>query len=146
MRHNEEICVLIVDDSRTERFWEEKVLRGMGVQVESAVDGLQALKYLMQGGEADIVLLDWAMPRMNGPEFMEEVRKNKDLDHLKILVATGMDEKDAVACLDAGADDFWIKGGSTFVLKKRLQNLIHTQNLERRLDAIKTLAQGKTTS
>ncbi|MDJ0837067.1 MAG: response regulator [Acidobacteriota bacterium] len=134
------ITALIVDDSRTERFWEEKALRGMGCRVETAVDGLEALKFLLQGGIAHIVLLDWAMPRMNGSEFLHEVRKNKDLDHVKVLVLSGMDEKEVLACIEDGADDYWIKGSSTQVLKKRLANMVHLVCMEQKLARIRDLA------
>ena len=136
---HETVNVLIVEDSKTERFWEEKVLRGLGCEVNTAEDGLEALKYLMQHGEADMVLLDWNMPRMNGADFMRELRKNADLDHLKVLVVTGMDEREAMTCLEAGADEYWIKGASTLALKNRVTNLIKLISLERKLTKIKAI-------
>ena len=140
MEVSETVDVLIVDDNRTERFWEEKVMLGMGCHVETARDGTEALKFLLQKGKADLILLDWAMPRMSGHDFLQEIRKNSDMRHIKIMVLSGMSEDEVITCLKEGADDYWIKGSSTFVLKKRVQNVVHTLLLEKKLRAISEIA------
>ena len=136
MPTSKKVDVLIVDDSRTERFWQLKVMQGMGCHVETASDGNVGLKYLLQGGRADLVLLDLTMPRMSGMAFLKEVRKNQDLEHLKIIVLSSMEEDEVITSLEQGADDYWIKGSSILVLKKRISNLVHILRLERKLRLI----------
>ncbi len=131
--------VLVVDDSRTERFWEEKVLRGMGCHVEEAADGTEALRFLMQGGKIDLILLDLSMPRMDGHEFLKEMRKNRELDHIKVMVLSGREEAEVKTVLETGAIDYWLKGSGTMVPKNKVKNLLHTIELEKKLQAVRDI-------
>lgn len=131
--------VLVVDDSRTERFWEEKTLIGMGCEVVCAEDGTQALRMLMQDGDIDLVLLDLTMPRMNGHEFLVEMSRNHELRHTKVLVLSGKEESEVIPTLDVGANDYWLKGSGTSVLKHKIRNLLYTVELEKKLRAISSI-------
>lgn len=132
--------VLIVDDSKTERFWEERVLTGMGCLVESAQDGTEALRFLLQNGVVDLIMLDLGMPRMDGFEFLAELSRMKEQTHVKVIVLSGRGEDEVIPVLKKGAHDYWLKGESTFVLKNKITNLLHMIKLEQQLRAIKAIA------
>jgi CheY-like chemotaxis protein len=131
--------VLIVDDSKTERFWEERVLKGMGCLVETAQDGTEALRHLLQNGDIDLIMLDLGMPRMDGFEFLAEMAKMKEHAHVKVIVLSGRGEDEVIPVLKEGAHDYWLKGESTFVLKNKIKNLIHIIKLETQLRQIRAL-------
>lgn len=61
--------VLVVDDDRSMREILELALGGLGYQVATAADGLEALDWLKKHPETRVVLLDWMMPRCDGSEF-----------------------------------------------------------------------------
>ncbi|CAM2068611.1 Response regulator [Sulfidibacter corallicola] len=140
MSRNSNIKVLIVDDSRTERFYEEKALSGLGCDVETAVDGTDALKFLLQKGPVDLILLDLKMPRMDGHEFLAELRKNCDLRHIKVIVLSAQTEEEVMPVLKEGAHDYWLKGSHVVVLKSKVSNLIYMIQLEKKLERIREIA------
>jgi two-component system, chemotaxis family, chemotaxis protein CheY len=61
--------VLVVDDTKDVREAVSLLLETYGYAVESAVDGLDAVKKLEAGSRPDLILLDIAMPRMDGFAF-----------------------------------------------------------------------------
>lgn len=132
---------LIVDDSATERLWEEKLLVNLGCCVDAVEDGTAALKFLLSHGTVDLVMLDLNMPRMNGHEFLDEVSKYEALKGIKIIVLSGKDEAEVIPCLDEGAADYWLKGSGIKVLKHKLRQLLYTASLENKLARISAIIQ-----
>ncbi len=98
--------VLVVDDSRTMRRIITTILAGIGIaeniQAEDGVDGLQKLN--SEG--ADMVLVDYTMPRMNGLEMVAQVRKNTQFAALPIVVVTAEGEDEVDDILRAGANGY----------------------------------------
>lgn len=69
--------VLIVDDSKAMRLIVTRALRGAGFghcTFEEAVDGADALQKI-RAAVPDLVLSDWNMPVMMGPQLLEEIKK-----------------------------------------------------------------------
>jgi diguanylate cyclase (GGDEF)-like protein len=61
-------------------------------------------------GNPDIIITDYMMPVMTGPDFCKELRKDVLLTHIPIIMLTGKGEtKDMVKGINAGADDYLIK-------------------------------------
>lgn len=79
--------ILVVDDSPTIRRVVSAILERQGYDVALASDGQDALEALT-GGEvkADLVLLDFVMPRMNGFQFCRELRANAELAMLPVVL------------------------------------------------------------
>lgn len=80
--------ILIVEDDDAVRTSLEILLEHRGLDVVTARDGIDALRTLDALGGAAVVLLDWMMPRMNGREFMSEMRKRPNLAGIPVLVVT----------------------------------------------------------
>ncbi len=77
--------------------------------VFSAPNGKEGLE-LVKTKSPDIVITDYNMPVMNGPQFVRELRKDVLLRHLPVIMLTGKGEtKDMVEGIDSGADDYLIK-------------------------------------
>ncbi|MBI1984308.1 MAG: response regulator, partial [Acidobacteria bacterium] len=62
--------VLVVDDDESARNFCSDVLRDMGLEVQSAASGREALN-ILENGRTDIVLLDLVMPGLSGLEFLK---------------------------------------------------------------------------
>jgi two-component system, OmpR family, KDP operon response regulator KdpE len=110
--------ILVVDDDLQIRRVMRKILVGHGYMVNEAGSGEEALAVLRRGRH-DLVLLDMAMPGMGGLEACRAIRAGWDLAII-ILSVRGM-EKDKIAALDAGADDYVTKPFSMQELLARIR-------------------------
>jgi CheY-like chemotaxis protein len=86
--------LLLIDDEADFRDTFGQWLEFKGFSVMTAIDGQDGLEKL-QSGEYDVVLLDLMMPRMDGYEFCERVKKNGQLRAIPIIVLTSADRYDA---------------------------------------------------
>src|SRR5580700_9854127 len=89
-----------------------------GFEVDDAKTGEEALDHL-RSGKNDLVLLDINMPGMTGFETCRAIRAASDMPIIMLTVRSG--EKDKVAALDAGADDYITKPFSTPELLARVR-------------------------
>lgn len=112
--------ILVVDDSRLQRRILLASLKRWGFEVSEAESGPQAIE-LCRKIQPDIVISDWMMPGMNGPEFCAEFRKMARESYGYFILLTSKSESNEVAHgLDAGADDFLTKPVSGDELRARL--------------------------
>jgi two-component system, OmpR family, response regulator MprA len=114
--------VLVVDDEPAVRAALERALRLEAYEVELAADGREALDRLA-AGPLDAVVLDVAMPHVDGLEVCRRLRDAGD--RTPVLMLTARDAiDDRVAGLDAGADDYLVKPFALRELKARLRALL----------------------
>jgi len=98
MRRQEEIdeskprgkSILVVDDSPTVRKLISAKLEKSGHNVTCASDGVEGLEKL-DGELPDLVLLDIAMPRMDGYEVCKQIRSNPAAAHVPVVMISGKD-------------------------------------------------------
>ena len=118
--------ILVVDDDAAVRKSLQRALELEGYAVELAEDGQAALDFLADSW-VDAIVLDVAMPRLDGLEVARRIRSAED--RTPILMLTARDAvDDRVAGLDAGADDYLVKPFALRELYARLRALL------RRLD------------
>ena len=142
--------VLVLDDSRAQRSLMCSLLRRWGhtpVPCDCPDDALR----LMDDPAITMVVSDWMMPGMTGPEFCRRLRARGREDYPYLILLTA--KSDAAALtegLDAGADDFLTKPVSPPELRARLQAgarvvamqravMINNRNLSAALAEIQTL-------
>jgi len=102
--------VLVVDDSVTTRLLEKGILESNGFDVTLAVDGLDALEKLADGG-FELVVSDVEMPRMNGFELTRQLRRDDAHRDLPVILVTSLSsDEDRKAGVEAGADAYIVKG------------------------------------
>lgn len=112
--------ILVADDSRMQRQIQVKLLQGWGYRVLEATDGRQALT-LCNRHRPDIILSDWVMPGLSGPEFCERFRQMSRDRYAYFILLTSKSEKHEVAAgLDSGADDFLTKPVNPDELRARI--------------------------
>jgi two-component system KDP operon response regulator KdpE len=98
--------ILMVDDEPQIRRMMRVTLSGSGYQVIEARSGEEALLKFREF-LPDLVVLDWNMPGMSGLETCRELRQGSEVPVIILTVRNA--EKDKVAALDAGADDYVTK-------------------------------------
>lgn len=114
--------MLVVDDEPDVREAIETALELEGHRIATAVDGVDALKRLGQGG-FDAVVLDVLMPGLDGFEVCRRVRRSGDRTPILILTARDSEE-DTIRGLDLGADDYLVKPFALGELLARVRALL----------------------
>ncbi|MGI8430300.1 MAG: response regulator transcription factor [Solirubrobacteraceae bacterium] len=114
--------ILVVDDEPAVRRALDRALRLESYEVALAADGEEALDALAST-PADAVILDLAMPRLDGLEVCRRMRQAGD--RTPVLMLTALDAiDDRVRGLDAGADDYLVKPFALRELQARLRALL----------------------
>ncbi|HEY0515885.1 MAG TPA: response regulator transcription factor [Solirubrobacteraceae bacterium] len=118
----EQARILVVDDEPAVQSALGRALTLEHYHVAHAADGVQALEQL--GTEPyDTVILDIAMPRLDGLEVCRRLRQGGDRTPVLMLTARG-EVDDRVAGLDAGADDYLVKPFALRELLARVRALL----------------------
>ena len=127
--------ILVVDDSRAQRFLVASSLRSGGFNVLQAASGEEALSICARV-EIDLVLSDWMMPGMNGIEFCRALRQTTRERYIYFILLTSNSDKAAVAeGLEVGADDFLAKPVDSGELRARIKAGERLLTMERELRA-----------
>lgn len=96
-------------------------LEDRGYDVVVAENGQQAWDQLQAERSPKLVILDWMMPGLSGPDVCRKLRSRTDLRYRYVLLLTARSEKqDLVAGLEAGADDYLSKPFDALELHARL--------------------------
>jgi two-component system chemotaxis response regulator CheY len=88
------------------------------------VNGRDALDRLRGMKKADVVLVDWNMPEMDGLSFVEAVRAERQYDELPLMMVTTNTELAHVArALEAGANEYIMKPFTRDMIREKLELL-----------------------
>ncbi|HUL87907.1 MAG TPA: HAMP domain-containing protein [Pseudolabrys sp.] len=118
--------VLLVDDDARNIFALSSVLERRGMRVLTATTGNEAIQLIESNSDIAIVLMDIMMPKMDGYQTMEQIRKNANFRRLPIIALTAKAMKgDREKCLDAGASDYLAKPVNTEQLLSALRSWLH---------------------
>lgn len=113
--------VLVVDDSRAQRHVLAMHLSRWGYLVTEAATGAEALA-LAEARPFDLVISDWMMPGLTGPELCRAFRALPRDGYGYFILLTSKSGQEAIATgLDGGADDFLTKPVSALELRARLR-------------------------
>jgi DNA-binding NtrC family response regulator len=136
--------VLVVDDDPTQRRLIQAVLEREGFAVVHAESGDEAIKRLMAGGAADLVLLDLMMPGLSGQDTLAEMRARGFRQPVIVVTATGGIET-VVKAMQAGAVDFFVKPAAPERIIVSIRNALSLGALKGEVDRLKKHASGRTT-
>ena len=116
------IC-LVVDDSSVIRKVARRILEGLQFQIIEAEDGEQALQSC-QNQLPDAVLLDWNMPKMDGYEFLRQLRRMPGGDVPRVVFCTTENDVAHIArALHAGANEYIMKPFDKEIVEAKLQEV-----------------------
>jgi len=102
--------VLVVDDDIRNTFALTTVLEDKEMEVFVANNGQEALTFLQQHSNIDIVLMDIMMPEMDGYEAIKRIRAQAQFRKLPIIALTAKAMKgDKAKCIEVGANDYLSK-------------------------------------
>lgn len=122
---------LIIDDSRAVRMLIGAILREQGFEVIEAAHGQEGLEGLQQNPDVKLVLVDWNMPIMDGLRFIQEVRKSRTWDDVRLVMVTTETESEQVQrAITAGANEYVMKPFTPEVLVAKLSLLGVFEELE----------------
>ena len=114
--------VLVVDDNRDLVAMLFEYMEARGHTLDAAPDGLTG-RHLATSQAYDAIVLDWMLPRMEGPEVLRQLRA-AGCD-TPVLMLTARDElPDKIAGFRAGADDYLTKPFELAELEVRLEALM----------------------
>jgi diguanylate cyclase (GGDEF)-like protein len=112
--------VLIADDEPTSRLVLKAMVSRLGHECVLAEDGDQAWE-ILAASEIDVLLTDWMMPGVDGPELCRRARHERDGRYVYVVLITALESPDQVLQgMGAGADDYLVKPVDGLVLQTRL--------------------------
>jgi two-component system response regulator ChvI len=120
--------IALVDDDRNILTSVSIMLESEGFAVRTYTDGAEALRGLT-ASPVDLAILDIKMPRMDGMELLEKLRRGSDLP--VIFLTSKDDEVDELMGLRMGADDYIKKPFSQRLLIERIRALLRREALSR---------------
>jgi two-component system response regulator ChvI len=151
--------IVLVDDDELFREMLRFKLIEEGYEVASFSSGNAALEHFAAGGNADVVVLDWRMPGMNGLEVLRCLRRAGNTTPVIFFTALSQDIYEEAA-LESGAVDFIDKSRGLSILMKRLRlsaagarpvpqgdgprarDVLHLGRLELRFDTNRAIWEG----
>ena len=125
--------ILIVDDLRDMRILIGNCLKKSNYSISSAVngqDGLNKIKEL----KPDLIISDWMMPEMTGPELIKELKADPDLASTPVILLTAKsDEESKIIGTEIGADAFLGKPFNFVELSSLVRNLLQLKKDEKKI-------------
>lgn len=98
-------------------------------EVVLMANGSDAMAWLRQGHDVDVIVADYEMPVMNGLDFVRELRASAAHEYTPLLMLSGTDETSKkILCLKQGADDYMIKPFNPEELEIRIKKIMGRVN------------------
>lgn len=121
---NPDLNVLVVDDAATMRRIVRSLLRELGIKnVREAEDGERAFADLKRQ-KADLVVSDWAMPKMTGIELLRAIRQDETLKETPVLMVTAESKKENIMeAIQAGVNNYIVKPFNSKTLEEKLNKI-----------------------
>ena len=118
------VKILIIEDEPNQADLIQFNLEQDGYEVHKAKDGEEGLTKTHEI-LPDIILLDWMIPKMSGPDVCRKIRKSQDIKETPIImISAKSEEQDKVFGLDLGVDDYISKPYSIKELLARVRAAI----------------------
>jgi DNA-binding response OmpR family regulator/nitrogen-specific signal transduction histidine kinase len=115
--------ILVIDDEReTVNLLERNLVKDFKIyKAYNGEEGLQVARETLP----DLIICDMMMPKMDGLEFLKQLKNDKKLQHIKIIIFTAKTSEDAMmTAFDHGADAYLTKPISLKLLRTRVDRMI----------------------
>ncbi len=114
------LSIAILEDDLAQSQLIESWLSHPGYQTHTYSTG-QSLLDNIDAQSFDLILVDWELPDINGPDVMHMIREDRKLDTPIIFITSRDSEDDIVSALNAGADDYLVKPVRQFEFLARVK-------------------------
>ena len=115
--------IMLVDDSRTIRNIQKKVLAKLGFDdIVEAADGVEALAAYKES-PPDLMLVDWNMPNMDGITLVKTIRE-MDKSIPLIMCTTEAEKARVVEALQAGVNNYVVKPFTAETLSEKINQTL----------------------
>ena len=117
--------ILAIEDDQSVRQLLEYLLRS-SYSVKAQKDGIEGMLWLDSGNLPDLILLDTEMPRLNGHEFLKNIRKSGYYRDIPIIMLVGADNSDSIInYLHSGANDVLTKPFNPKDLYDKIEKILN---------------------
>lgn len=116
--------ILVIEDHDSIRILLSNFL-SKDFDVVTKSDGFEGLAWLSSGNIPDFILLDYDMPRINGLQFLENIRRSGFFQSIPVIIVTAEEDNDIKnACKQYGITDFLTKPFNPIKLKEKIQEVL----------------------
>lgn len=123
--------ILVIDDDPSIRLLLNQILKDT-YTIQMKEDGFDALLYLQEGNIPDMIISDISMPKMNGTDFLENIRTSNFFNNIPVIVLSAKENsKERIDCFKKGADDYILKPFNPEELELRISNIFRRMNYVR---------------
>ncbi len=121
--------ILIIEDHDSIRLLLGSMLSKY-YHVTTMKDGLEGMAWLVKGNLPDLILLDMSMPRLDGHDFLKNIRQSGFFRDIPVIVVSGNDGDDDIKnCLKWGVHDYLTKPFNPIELKNKINKLLASNEL-----------------
>lgn len=119
--------ILVIDDDPVQLKIIEHILNDINSNMSffKAANGIDALK-IIDKNPPDLIITDWDMPQMDGIDFCKQVHKVKELDHIPVIMCTGVNtsSENLKTAFESGVSDFIRKPIDKMELTSRVNSML----------------------
>lgn len=126
--------ILLADDDNEDRQLLEEIITGIDplTEIFSVINGKQAIEFLYACRDNElphIVILDYNMPLLTGPEVVAKIKEDERLQHVPTVVLSTSDSKEYIKkCIDNGASGYFVKPSNMHALIEVAQSILELAN------------------
>jgi CheY-like chemotaxis protein len=129
--------ILIADDNAANRELLEAYLADFDCEIETAIDGQDALDKVVSF-RPDLILLDVMMPKQSGFEVCRKIKDDPETSKVMVLMVTALNELgDIERGVNAGTDDFLSKPINKIALLKRVSTMLKFKSVSDELERLR---------
>ncbi len=131
--------ILLVDAADINRQLLKAILKTSSYRILEATRPSQALQ-MLERERIDLVIVDLAMPEMNGPDFCRLLKGNQTTQLIPIVMTTSvLTAENEIAGIESGADDFLVKPLRPALVRTRVRSILRNKALVDSLEQAETI-------
>ena len=116
--------ILIVEDDNSIRLLLNHLLSDEH-QTQTVENGFDALATMQQGNIPDLIISDLSMPKMDGNDFISNIKTSSFFNQIPIIILSASDKSsERINCLKKGVNDFLVKPFNPEELLIRVKNIL----------------------
>lgn len=116
--------ILSIDDSKAVHSFLNMCFENKKIQLDHAYNGEEGLSKIFPESSYDLILLDWEMPGLTGPEVLKKIREGNN--QTPVMMLTSKNEPSEIEqVLNLGANEFVMKPFSAEILIDKIETVLN---------------------